>query len=150
MTAQSSPFDVSAAMQICMQSVEFWKKNYENLVKNAKDMQGSYRMNGPSVQPAGPGASTSDAALLEWQQSGGALFKRFVQNQIRLCRFFGNRWEHYLTLPEQLSQCRSLTDLGNLQASFLSQFAKDYMHELEKFAYPVTKLMAKPAEEKKA
>jgi hypothetical protein len=39
-----------------------------------------------------------------------------------------------------LSQCRSLTELGNLQSSFLSQFANDYMQETEKLAKPVADL----------
>ena len=99
--------------------------------------------NGAAQVTHSPAGSTSahDAALLNWQKSGEELFKRFVQNQIELCHFFGSRWEHYLKLPEQLSQCRSLTELGNLQSSFLSQFAKDYMHETEKLAHPVAELM---------
>jgi len=60
--------------------------------------------------------------------------------QVELCHFFGNCWEQYLKLPEQLSQCRSLTELGNLQSSFLSQFANDYMQETEKLAKPVADL----------
>ena len=52
------------------------------------------------------------AALLNWQESGEEIFKRFVQNQMELCHSFGHRWEQNLRLPEQLTQCRSeqLTD----------------------------------------
>ena len=39
-----------------------------------------------------------------------------------------------------LSQSRSLTELGNLQSSFLSQFANGYMQETEKLAKPVAGL----------
>jgi len=63
-----------------------------------------------------------------------------VQNQIELCDFFGRRWEQYLKLPGQLSQCRSLTELGELQSAFLAQFANDYMQETEKLAKPVADL----------
>ena len=76
--------------------------------------------------------SAYDAALLNWQKSGEEIFKHFVQNQMELCHFFGHRCEQYLKLSEQLSQCRSLTELGNLQSSFLSQFASDYLQEAGK------------------
>jgi hypothetical protein len=71
--------------------------------------------------------SPNDAAMLNWQKPGAEIFKRFVQNQMELCHFFGHRCEQYLKLPEQLSQCRSLTELGELQSAFLSKFASDYL-----------------------
>ena len=144
MTAQpSSPFDIAPMLKTYMESIELWKKNYENMMKSAKDMQGTSGSNEAAhVKHSSAGASASDAALLNWQKSGEELFKRFVENQIELCHFFSGRWEQYLKLPEQLSQCRSLTELGNLQSSFLSQFANDYiMHETEKLAHPVAELM---------
>jgi|SRR5271157_793005 len=144
MTAQpSSPFDISPMLKMYTESLELWKKNYENMMKNAKDTQGAFGANGAAQVTHSPADSTAahDAALLNWQKSSEELFKRFVQNQIELCHFFSSRWEQYLKLPEQLSQCRSLTELGNLQSSFLSQFAKDYMHETEKLAKPVAELM---------
>ena len=76
--------------------------------------------------------SPNDAALLDWQKSGEEIFKRFVQSQMELCHFFGHRCEQYLKLPEQLSQCRSLTELGELQSAFLSKFASDYLLEAGK------------------
>jgi hypothetical protein len=57
-----------------------------------------------------------------------------VQSQIELWRFLGGRWEQYLKLPEQISQCRSLTELGELQSAFLSKFASDYLQEAGKLA----------------
>ncbi len=155
MTAQPSlPFDISPMLKMYMEPIEVWKKNYENFVKNAKDMQGALGSNGQAagqVTHAPDGAaSASDAALLNWQKSGKDLFRRFVQNQIELCQFFGNRWAQYLTLPDQLSQCRSMTELGNLQSSFLNQFASDYMHETEKLAQPVAELMTSWAGTKNA
>ena len=69
--------------------------------------------------------SPNDDALLDWQKACEEIFKRFAQNQMELCHFFSHRCEQYLKLPEQLSQCRSLTELESLQSSFLSQFAND-------------------------
>ncbi|MGA8770702.1 MAG: hypothetical protein WB610_10065, partial [Rhodomicrobium sp.] len=117
--------------------IEFSKRNYENFLKSAP-----LRANGMDGKKAEVESITSpnDAAMLSWQKSGEKIFKRFVQNQMELCHFFGHRCEQYLKLPEQLSQCRSLTELKNLQSSFLSQFANDYMQETEKLARPVADL----------
>jgi hypothetical protein len=152
MTAQpSSPFDISPMLKMYTESSELWKKNYENMMKNAKDTQGDFGANGAAQVTHSPAGSTSthDAALSNWRKSSEHLFKRLVQSQIELCHFFGSRWEQYLKLPEQLSQCRSLTEFGNLQSSFLSQFAKDYMHETEKLAHPVAELMTNWSSAKK-
>jgi hypothetical protein len=152
MTAQpSSPFDFSPMLKTYMESVELWKKNYENVMKSAKDTQDTPAANEAApVKPSPAGASASDAALMNWRTSGGDLFKRFVENQIELCHFFSSRWEQYLKLSQQLSQCRSLTELGNLQSSFLNQFANDYIHETEKLAHPVAELMTNLSNSKKA
>ena len=119
-----------------MESIEVWNKNYGSFLNGTP-----FRANGIGENSgAGFATSLSDSALLQWQKSGEELFKKFVQNQIELCHFFGMRWEQYLKLPEQLSQCRSLTELGELQSAFLAQFAKDYMQEAETLAKPVADL----------
>ena len=83
--------------------------------------------------------SPNDAAMLNWQKSGEEIFKRFVQNQMELWQFIGGRWEQYLNLPGQISRCRSLTELGELQSAFLSKFANDYLLEAGKLAGSVAK-----------
>jgi hypothetical protein len=146
-TPPSSPIDISPTLKMYMDFTELSKKNYENFLKSAP-----LRANGMDGKKAEVESITSpnDAAMLNWQKSGEELFKRFVQNQIELCHFFSSRWEQYLKLPEQLSQCRSLTELGNLQSSFLSQFANDYRHETEKLAHPVAELMTNWSNSKNA
>ena len=117
-TPRSSPFDVAPMWKMYMEPIELWKKNYETFLKSTP-----FAICG--LGAAGSATSFYDGALLQWQKSGEELFKRFVQNQMELWHFLGGRWEQYLKLPEQLSQCRSLTELGNLQSSFLNQFASD-------------------------
>jgi hypothetical protein len=138
MTTQlSSPIDISPTLKMYMEFIELSKRNYENFLKSAPLLANG--MDGKKAEVESI-TSPNDAALLNWRESGKEIFKRFVQNQMELCHFFGDRWEQYLKLPEQLSQCRSLTELGNLQSSFLSQFANDYMQETEKLAKPVADL----------
>ncbi len=64
MTAQpSSPFDISPVLKMYMESIELWRKNYENFMKNAKDTQGAFGANGLGdkagqvAHSAGSGAS---------------------------------------------------------------------------------------------
>ena len=127
----SSKFDIAPMWKMYMEPIEAWRKNYETLLKSTP-----FRADGMDGKKAEVESITSpnDAAMLNWQKSGEEIFKRFVQNQMELCHFFGHRWEQYLKLPEQLTQCRSLTELGNLQSSFLSQFASDYLQEAGKLA----------------
>ena len=124
----SSTFDIAPMWKMYMESAAVWKKNYGSLLNGTP-----FRANGID-ENSGAGLATSlyDGASLQWQKSGEELFKRFVQNQMELWRFLGGRWEQYLKLPEQISQCRSLTELGELQSAFLSKFASDYLLEAGK------------------
>ena len=137
MTTQPlSPIDISPTLKMYMEFIEFSKRNYENFVKSAP-----LRANGMDGKKAEVESITSpkDAAMLNWQKSGAEIFKRFVQNQRELWQFLGGRWEQYLKLPGQISQCRSLTELGELQSAFLSKFASDYLLEVGKLAGSVAK-----------
>ena len=132
MTTQPlSPIDISPTLRMYMEFIELSKRNYENFLKSAP-----LRANGMDGKKAEVEGITSpnDAALLIWQKSGEEIFKRFVQNQMELCHFFSQRCEQHLKLPEQLSQCRSLTELGDLQSAFLSKFANGYLLEAGKLA----------------
>ena len=149
MTAQpSSPFDISPMLKMYMESIELWKKNYENFLKSA--LLPADGIDGKKAKTESI-SSAYDAALLNWQKSGEEVFKRFVQNQMELCHFFGHRCEQHLKLPEQNSQCRSLTELGELQSAILAQFAAGYLQETAKLAHPAAELArhAAPADEQR-
>jgi hypothetical protein len=135
-TQPLSPIDISPTLKMYMEFIEFSKRNYENFLKSAP-----LRANGMDGKKAEVESITSpnDAAMLNWQKSGEKIFKRFVQNQMELWQFLGGRWEQYLNLPEQISKCRSLTELGELQSAFLSKFANDYLLEAGKLAGSVAK-----------
>ena len=123
-TPRSSTFDIAPMWKMYMEPIELWKKNYETFLKRIP-----FRADGMAGKEAEVESITSpkDVALLNWRESGKVIFKRFVQNQMELLQFLGGRWEQYLKLPEQFSECRSLTDLGELQSAFLNKFANDYM-----------------------
>ncbi|MBT3069447.1 hypothetical protein KKP04_01000 [Rhodomicrobium sp. Az07] len=149
---QPATFDLSPVLRAYVESIDVWKKNYENLAKSARDIQGfaAEGLGGNGSASAAPlhGAGTDattatyDNAVAQWQKSGEDLFKRFVQNQVELCHFFGSRWEQYLSLPDQVAHCRSVAEFGSLQQAFLTRFAADYMRESEKLAQPFAEYMA--------
>ena len=97
MTAQpSSSFDISPMWKMYMEPIELWKKNYETFLKSTP-----FRADGIDGKKAEAESiiSAYNAALLNCQKSGEEIFKRFVQNQMELCHFFGHRCEQYLKLP---------------------------------------------------
>jgi hypothetical protein len=134
---QSSAFTIAPIMKIYMDSLETWKHNYEALMAGSKEY--------PRQQAANSGNATKfayEAAFANWQKSGEEVFKRFVEQQIELCRFLAARWETYLKLPDQLAHCHSPAEMGQVQAAFLSQFANDYMQEANKLSQPMGELIA--------
>jgi len=97
MTAKpSSSFDISPTLKMYMESIDLWKKNYENFLKSAP--LGAEGIDGKKAE-AESIISAYNAAMLNSQKSGEEIFKRFVQNQMELCHFFGHRCEQYLKLP---------------------------------------------------
>jgi hypothetical protein len=133
---QSYNFDVTPILRMYMESIEAWKKNYESLAVN-----GRAAITNVSSQPAAKPAY--EAALGSWQKSGEDMFKHFIDQQIEICRFFGARWEQYLKLPGQLAQCHTPADIAQVQATFLNQFAHDYMQETGKLSQPMGELMSR-------
>ena len=97
-TQPSSPFDISPMLKMYMESMELWKKNYENFLKSAP--LGADGMDGNKAEVEDI-TSPNNATPLNWQESGEEIFKRFVQNQMELCHFFGHRCEQHLKLPSK-------------------------------------------------
>ncbi len=127
--------DVMPALKMYLDSLEAWKRSYEEFAGKMSNMS-SANTNGQSSIPKMPESTSYDASMQAWQKSGQEFFKRFVEQQVEICHFLGARWEKYLKLPEQLAKCRSPADYGQVQAAFFSQFADDYMHETKKLAQP--------------
>lgn len=79
-------------------------------------------------------AATENSAAAQVPFAGDAAFRRAVQEQEELCRFFQKRWAQYLSLPADISRCRSPVDLAQVQLSFLTRMAADYGTESSHFA----------------
>lgn len=128
---QRAEYDFAPALRMYLDNIENWRKHYEKLTQT-------------QVVPD-PVSSAYEQTVAQWQKNGQEVFKRFVEQQIELCRFFGRRWESYLELPEQLARCRTPADLGQAQLAFVNQLAAEYAQESGKLMQPVNDMVAKMA-----
>jgi hypothetical protein len=124
-------FDVAPVWKMYIDSMENWKRTYENLARSTNCNQGSFARDSIAAYDK---ADTTPA--LDWQKSAEELFRRFVEQQIGLCRFFGHRWEEYLRLYDQVTRCRSASEFGQIQTAFLTGLAADYANESAKLMQP--------------
>ncbi len=120
-------FDTSSVMDMYVASVEAWKKNLDAFAE-ASGAQQKQR----SEMPAPAAAIENTSAQL--QKAGENIFRHVIEEQMELCRFFGKRWEQYLSLPSDISRCHSAADIAQLQLSFLTRMAADYGIEGRHFA----------------
>ncbi len=125
---QSQPrFGTDPVLDMYLASIDAWKKNYDAFVQAPREQQG---------QPGGalsPGAAYENTSA-QLQKTGDDFFRRFVEQQIEICRFFGKRWEQYLNIPSDLSRCRSAADFALVQSAFLTKMAADYNVEGRRLA----------------
>ncbi|HEY7646080.1 MAG TPA: phasin family protein [Hyphomicrobiales bacterium] len=127
--AQQFDIDVTPVFRMYQESVDAWKKNYEALLANA----------GASPVKSAPNffGNGYERAMTDWQEVGGDVFKRLVEQQVELCRFLGHRWEAYLKLPDKLSHCKTPAEFAQLQQDFINQMGAEYMQESIKLAQPL-------------
>jgi hypothetical protein len=121
---QPLAFDVGPAVKLYMDSVEAWRKNYERVASQPKT--GAPDSLGEIAVPS------YDKILAVWQKTADDAFRRFVERQIELCRFFEGRWEQYLHLQDRMARCRRPGELGQAHADFFERLAHDYMEEANK------------------
>ncbi len=131
---QQSDLDVMPALKMYLDSLEAWKKNYENFAGESKNIPNSHASQSTKA--------TDETALADWSKSGTGILKQLVDQQVELCRFFGNRWEQYLKLTQDLARCRTPAELGQVQAAFVTQFATDYVRETTKLSKPLAEMMS--------
>lgn len=126
--------DVAPALKLYLESIESWKENYKKLLESA-DMQSAANQN--------PYAEGYNQAMANWQSMCGELYKRFIDDQVELCRFLSHRWENYRDLPRQASHCRNPAELAQLQIDFMNRMMSEYAQESMKLMQPVNDLLAK-------
>jgi len=133
-TGKPLDFDFGPAFKMYVESLESWKDSYEKLLQNAPLPPSSHAAAG--TNPA------IEQAMANWQHSGQTLFKRFIRQQIELCRFFEKRLETYVDFPEQLARCKTPAEVAQLEFSFLNRMATEYAQESAKLMEPMSEMMA--------
>jgi len=132
-------FDTSSVMDMYLASVDAWKKNLDAFAEASRPQQ---KQRSELPAPAAAMEKTS----VQIQKTSENMFRRVIEEQIELCRFFGKRWEQYLSLPADMSRCHSPADIAQLQLSFLTRMAADYgiegRHVAQTFQELVSQAMA--------
>jgi hypothetical protein len=118
-TPSQLQFGAGPVLDMYFASMNAWKKNCDAFVQASRERQVV-----PNVAQNPPAAYENTSA--QPQKAGEDIFRRFVEHQIELCRFFGKRWEQYLNLPSDLSRCQSAADFAQVQSAFLTKMAADY------------------------
>ena len=120
-------FDGGPVLEMYCASLDAWKKNLDAFAEGAAHMQ---KQGGEAPSAAGnPGNASAQV-----QHAAEDIFGRAVEQQMELWRFFGKRLEQYLSLPADISRCRSPMDVAQLQLAFLRKMAADYSVEGNQFA----------------
>lgn len=132
-STQQFDIDYAPALRMYLDTLENWRKQYEVLLTNAGAAGGNSAQNlmSPNVEKT----------WANWQHAGEDAFKRAVDQQIELCRFFGKRLALYRDLPEKLSRCKNPADFAQLQLDFINRMSTDYMQESATLARPVTEMV---------
>lgn len=128
--------DFLPALKLYFESLEVWKNNCDQFMAASKS---SHPEDAPNILPFTGTLESSDL-----QKSAEVLFKRLVENQIELCRFYGKRWEEYLTITGKLHQCKSMADFTQLQTAFLSKMMNDYTQEAKRLSESMLDFSNKP------
>ncbi len=128
--------DFAPFFNLYVQAMEGWKQNYETFAKLA----------------SAPGAANKASASAfgqkpwgAWRELLRASFRRYVEVQIELCRFYESRWRDYLRLAEMLAASRSPSDVEASEASFVKQAMTDYANESRKLMQSFAELAMTPA-----
>lgn len=150
MTAQTSVHTNTYAnlpfVNLYLEIIDFWKKNYDNFVGNAKELQLAYGDKGfgegkeQRTTPLQSAVPAYQAALSTWQKAILELFGGLYKSHSEAYRLFSNGWEQYLRLQDQILHSRSITELGSVQAAFFKQLADDFIKETEKLTRPVIRV----------
>ena len=120
-------FDGGPVLEMYFASLDAWKKNLDAFAEGAGHMQ---KQGGEALSAAGNPSNAS----AQVQNAAEDIFGRAVEQQMELWRFFGKRWEQYLSLPADISRCRSAMEVAQLQLAFLRKMAADYSVESNQFA----------------
>jgi hypothetical protein len=107
------------ALNMYLDALQQWKKTYERAAERNKNL----------AIPDKTENSTSEPVYTTSKNFGAQFFRRAIEGQMGVCRFFENRLSNYMMLPDAFFACKSPLDTLPLQASFVKQLIEDYANE---------------------
>ena len=118
-TAQAMQQDYAQfVLRMYSEALQQTKKNCETAGQLVQNMTAPDRAKPAVAEPSrGP------------ENPGAQYFRRAVEGQMSLCRFFEQRWSNYMGVPDAIASCKSPFDVLPLQASFVKQLIDDYANE---------------------
>lgn len=128
-----SQFDAGPVLEMYFAPMDAWKKNLDAFAEASKAAQKQQI----EAQPGDAGLTNASGPI---QNAGEAVFRRAFELQLELWQFIGKRWEQYLSLPADVSRCRSPTDAAQLHIEFLNRLAADYGVQGQHLAQTVQRL----------
>jgi len=120
------------------ESVDAWQNGYNGYNDFAQTSRPQQGQTNAAFNPAAAYENTS----AQMQKTGERIFRRAVEHQIELGRFFGKRQERYLDLWSDIARCQSTADLVKVQLAFLPKMAADYGYESRRLAQGFQELLS--------
>src|SRR5271157_1841174 len=117
-------------LNMCRESIDAWQKGYNGSNDFAQASRPQQGQANAALNPAAAYENTS----AQMQKTGGHIFRRAVEHQIELGRFFGKRQARYLDFWSDIAHCQSAADRVRVQSAFLTEMAAAYGLESRRLA----------------
>ena len=112
------------------ESIDAWQKGYNGSNDFAQTSRPQQGQTNAALNPAAAYENTS----AQMQKTGEHIFRRAVEHQVELGRFFRKRQARYLDFWSDIAHCQSAADIVKLQSAFLTEMVADYGIESRRLA----------------
>jgi len=117
------------------ESVNAWQKGFNGFAQTSRPQQGQTNA---ALNPV----AVYENMSAQMQKTGQHIFRRAIDRQVELGRFFGKRHERYLDIWSDIAHCQSATDIVKVQSAFLTEMAADYGFESRRLAQGFQELLS--------
>ena len=111
------------------ESIDAWQKGYNGYNDFAQTSRLQQGQTNAALNPAAAYENTT----AQMQKTGEHIFRRAVEHQVELGRFFGKRQARYLDFSSDIAH-QSAAEIVKLQSAFLTEMAADYGIESRRLA----------------
>ncbi len=120
------------------ESIDAWQKGFNG---SSDFVQASRPQPGQTNAALNPAAAYENTSA-QMKKTGEHIFRRAVEQQIELGRFFGKRQARYLDFSSDIAHCQLAADIVRVQSAFLTEMAADYGFESRRLAKGFQELLS--------